>query len=397
VSEQNSKTVAGFSIDEISKLVGIGAIMAYIIGYLVFSYYLSTFGMMPSSPFRPRVLETGIVSLIFLGVPSVIGAAVAFIPTRGASRIYIFLLRILVLPTACAAAVATPGFLRSVPSTFLMRTVATHSSRSREFIAATLAVAVIAVLTFGLILPPIIKWLWVNFHKKRIIVPASLLAIAIFFIYVGIGYSFHNPQTRFFFWFLCVSGLACANVSSVADSHHRDKRMRDEKRLNAASEELEPIEEELGLRERRSPTNKPTSSSDRVGDMVERVKELRKSIQKQLEEIAVPTSLAALSRSIIIYNLGVLPLTFSMFALAIFTNEIYPYVPFRYGGGQRVKIVIEQKRGDETLPSIDAELLDQNDDGLLVVIPGESGGSFIPKEKIDKIKYLHNLDDDMPN
>src|ERR1700733_13992997 len=93
--------VSGYSIDDITKALGAIAIGAYVVGYIVLSYYLSGFGFNSLSPFRSRVLETGICALAFFAIPLAIAMAVASISRRDMSFSSILIMRLLSLPIFC--------------------------------------------------------------------------------------------------------------------------------------------------------------------------------------------------------------------------------------------------------------------------------------------------------
>jgi len=93
--------IGNYSIDEVSKALGACAVGSYLLGYIIISSHFARLGFSQASPFRPRVLETGLTAALFFIIPFVIGAAASNISSRGLSRARAFNLRLPIVMMLC--------------------------------------------------------------------------------------------------------------------------------------------------------------------------------------------------------------------------------------------------------------------------------------------------------
>jgi len=110
MSEAKVAKIFGFSLDEASKLVGGSVVVIYLLGYLVLSFYFSSYGFGQSSPLRPRVLEAGTCFLAFTILPFALGLAVDNIPIRNVPYGRLMALKFGILPILCGYFINLPGF-----------------------------------------------------------------------------------------------------------------------------------------------------------------------------------------------------------------------------------------------------------------------------------------------
>jgi hypothetical protein len=338
-----------YSIDDISKALGSAAIVAYILGFVVLSYYFSQFGFNQISPFRPRVLETGISTLIFYIIPILIGVTVAHIPNRDISPLLILGLRFCFLVILCYFIATYPGIVKEFP-----RSVSPDHPLGLRIIAEILLalVALALVMSAGIMG---IKWVWNNFHdapKRSILILASIATLCCALEIIPPRSS--DFSLRIFIWFVVLATTSCQWIGP-----RRDRSDRSRREINKLSEEKLAEEYRLLLLE---------TSSD--------------------------TSLMKLKTSLNLY-LPIPLLGAMMFSILVYTNWIYPLIPFKLGGGQIVQIALYETSPTQAPQVIRCGMLDQSDQGYFVLLAGQEKATFIPKERVEEIHFSQDTNEVM--
>jgi hypothetical protein len=331
----------GYSVDDISKALGAIAIGSYVLGYLVISYHFSRLGFSQTSPFRPRVLETGITATVFFAIPALIGSAVCQIHSRGLSPTWAFLVRVPLVVILSDSAAIIPGFTTEMPKAVDFRSL--NSSHSILFICATSACffAILTVVVLAII------WWWHNYHKKPILsfivfLTASAAFSAPRFLY------WREAQSTFFLWFLVL-----ATVVSLQKGHAKD------------AEEV---------RSRLSP------------------EEYLRKYRDILEKNKLETSIMHLEAFLHLQS-PVTGFAIVVVLVAGYTNWIYPSVPFSLAGGQTVPVSLYIKSPGKPDHLIRSRLLDESEQGFYLLFPGGSKGVFVPRERIDAISFSDEQSD----
>jgi hypothetical protein len=331
--------INGYSVDEVSKIMATGAIGAYVIGYIVLSFHFGRLGFSQSSPLRPRVLETGVAATLFVAVPLLIGIAVGKMSNRGIPTKFAIILRLCFLTYLCDVAVCIPGFTIDIPSSFELAL--------SGFASFGIAVAVLAVVGFIFVS---MGWVWRNYHKRQLASVITFLVVSIVVVANRV-YFRYDQQLRFMIWFFVISSVACIRVGSSTDLSAR--------LLMLSDEELE-----------------------------ERHYKLVKDIQKD-------TSIWQLRTFIKFY----MPITFfsaAMIILVAYVYCIYDYIPFRLGGGQVLSVTLYIKNKDQSTSLLRAGLLDESDHGFYLLLPGNTKGTFISRDKVDAIYFAADKLDKLP-
>jgi len=378
------------TLDDASKLLGVVAILVYIVGYLVLSYYFARFGITLPSPFRARVLEAGIIAICFAAVPCAIGYSMAHIPHRGQPAAYIFALQCLVAPLACLGVVCTPGLIQGVPPFLTLHDEMSNPNLWRipiKMVWLTFALGI----PFGFaILIPYFIWLWRNYHKRRIATVVSLsLLNAILWLPRIRPLQYEPLSTRASVWFVTISIASIFLFQNGAKARNEEFGRDRKNKIENVLDRIVKAERKL------DPAIAPLIAGDSPGavDMSEaeaqtKLSDMRQTLWSLREEIDSQMSTGYLLHPALAFGSMNVLLWCCCFGIAVFTNEIYPYVPFRFGGGQSVPVIIDQGKIDHPGGSIRAALIDQNDSGVIVSAPANGGTMFLPKDDILCIHYL---------
>jgi len=378
----NTLNVNGYSIDDITKAVGALAIGAYVVGYVVLSYSLSTFGLSPISLFRPRILATGICTLLFLAMPTAVGVAVAYIPVRGSNAAFAIAMRLLLLPFFGVVPACVPGFTLEVPKSLTF-----HNPLSPVLICLIILafVGVVIGASWGLRLG--LKWLWFNHHRRRWL---SLLIISS--ISAGALAMMTTPYTPrlmkiSFVWFIAISSTTCIFIGKGGDAFHSRAAELDIKEAEEAREKIEGILLELDpdttLITRREPVLREMQEREKL---IPVVLDLHTSVSSRLADLRSETSTIRLYRALDAY----FPLSvfaYIMMALVAYTSWVFPSIPVRLGGGEVTPVTLYETYSGSLPKIVHGGMLDQSDDGFLILLPNAQKGLFIPKERIAAIYY----------
>jgi hypothetical protein len=363
----------GYSIDDVTKGLGATAVGAYVTGYIILSYYLSTFGFNPLSPFRSRVLETGICALILFAIPTSLAMAVASISRRDMPLPFILVIRLLCLPILCEAISTLPGFVDELP-----RSISLHVVSKNRILAATiigLIPVVATVLTWISFL--VARWIWHNYNKKKILVIIIFCLISTIFVYLGIGPSNTTMHRHIFLWFLAVSTVICGVMGSSRETAAQ-------KKIDERIAEAEKIERDLD--EAISQLYGGTVLLVPTTQIGLKSEELKNRIAKILEETRSHTSLLRLETFVTV--LGTLAiLGYSICAIGAYVNWVFPFIPLKLGGGEIVPVTLYRTEQNQSWRYIHGGLLDQSDQGFYVLPSGHDKGLFIPKERIEAIYF----------
>lgn len=369
--------IKGYAIDDLTKALGAIAISCYILGYLVLSYFESGYGFNPASPFRPRVLATGICTLAFFAVPILIGTAVASIPRRGLPKPLAILIRALCLPWLCE----TTSFLLSLE---LPRSIDSGAALRKYVLILPLSLLLAAIVMWTLT-TRVIPWIWRNYHKRVIPSVVVLCLISGWFVYWGVGSSATQYERRSFLWFLLVSAIACILIGDAPETRRaqlaKAKAIEHKRKINEITSELtrvasatpeNGVENSLSLEER--------------GQLLKEAKAVENTIDQVLSDMHSDTSTLRLERFVITYGpLSIFP--FLLLALAVFSTWVFPTIPLKFGGGKVISATVYRFRLDRTLSVIDGKVLDQSDEGIYIVPTGHDKGLFIPKEGVEAIYF----------
>ena len=227
-----SHLMRNWTLDDLTKLLGAIAIGGYVLGYLVLSYHLSVYGFNPVSPFRSRVLETGICALIFFAMPYLIGTAVGSLSSRGTSAAFIFVLRMLCLPILCSIPAAFPGFIVDLPRTLLL-TLPSGSG----WIGITKLLLIPAGFGVLYLLQRAVKWIWHHYHDRKflsILVLLPISGISVFFAYT-------SASVRTYIWLLFGSTFFLVMIGDGAEQSEQkwiDSEVKNIKRIGTKIDEL---------------------------------------------------------------------------------------------------------------------------------------------------------------
>jgi hypothetical protein len=378
-----SLEVKGYSIDDITKGLGACAIGAYVLGYLVLSYHLSTFGFNSVSPFRPRVLETGVCTLIFFAVPMLIGSAAASISSRGMPHSFALLMRALCLPFFCSVISGAPGFIDDLP-----RSLSAYSiPGSRPFVIAIWCLTPVLVMGLMWLFFLALRWVWHNYHKRRFLSMLILIPISTCFMASGINPTKPPSQVRAFLWFLAFSLITCSFIGSEIEKV--EERKRDHKILEAKQKEQEVDGIILDIN---GDAEREVLETDRKTDLLLRANTLKEWFPIHISEIRSETSRFRLERFLNTFS-PLLAFVFSIFSIAVYTNWIFPFIPLKLGGGEIVAVTLYQSEASQSARPIHGGMLDESDQGFFILPSGHDKGLFIPKERVGAIYFADGPSD----
>ena len=363
-------TIKGYSIDDLTKAATAATIAAYVLGFVVLSYHFASYGFSPLSPFRARILETGICTLICVAIPITMGLAAAHIPARDTPFPIAIAMRILLVPCV-AFFVDLPGFVRDMPSGPSFTTTIRGHTFGHGVIAALCIGLVVLATLFVWILSRLLNWIWHNYHQRAlasfmILVPLSACATVL-------GLSVHDvPRKRFFAWCVLVAAAVCAMAWNSAGIPKKLAELIDGAKAN--QKEVRDILHTL------DPDGWPRSDEepDKQG-LLERAVRLYEQNKQQLNELQSETSTLRLWNSL---RFIAIPIAFSyiMLAVAAYTYWIYPSLPSRIGGGEIMPATLYFTPMGSIPRTIHAGLLDQSDEGFFLLLPGQQKGTFVPKD-----------------
>jgi hypothetical protein len=316
----------GFSLEEVSKIIGGSVVALYLLGYIVLSFYFSTYGFGQTSPLRPRVLEAGVCCLVFTVLPLALGLAVEFIPNRNLSSLKIILLKIGILPILCDYLMSFPGLTGGIdysnPIQMLMGT------------GVTVPVFLSLVIAGLFLLLLLVIWFWCFYHRHTMAVIIVIWSISFFVIRMH-WHARQLPSSHIFFWFF---GMALVGPfgSAVVD---QTKATRD---LASRREFIEDRENFISL------SHLKTSGSF-------------------YRPISSVTSIALL--------------------VFIFVTWVYGVIPFRLGGGHPIAVVVALRRSGDSVRIIHGDLLDESERGYYLLLPQAQHAIFISREDVKFVSY----------
>jgi hypothetical protein len=374
VKKMANMEVKGYSLDDVSKGLGAVAIGSYILGYLVLSYYLSKFGFNPFSPFRSRVLETGACALILFCMPTAIAMAVASISSRGMRNPFPFVMRLLCIPILCEMVCGLPGFIDELPNSIQLNKF--HGSRWLE-IAILCVIPFLSVAFIGTLFI-ILRWIWRNYHKRKFFSIAVLCSLAGVFIALGVKPDNSVMHRRIFLWLLATSIIACLLIGST-----REKAAQ--RKIDAKIKEIKAIEQDIDgvLHEIKGAVELPAPDFDLIESQSLKMKG---RLAELLSDVTSHTSTLRLETLLNLFG-SLIAFGYSVCAIAVYANCVFPYIPLKLGGGELVSITVYQTGADQTWRVMHGEMLDQSDQGLFLLPRGHNKGLFIPKERIEAISF----------
>lgn len=381
--EMPNLKLKGYAINDITQALGACAIAAYVLGYLVLAYNLSTFGFNTVSPFRPRILETGICISVFFATPILIAYSVASISSRDVPKAFALLMRSLCLPILCAVISGLPGFTRDLPSSPSFYFF--HLSHR----AGIVALCLIPLLAAGVIwfLPKMLRWVWHNYHTKKLLSVLILCPISAIFAVSEIGSTSTIAERRTFLWLLFFSFVTCILIGSngeKAEQNWRDKQIREvkqqEKELDRILLELRGEKLEMA-----PPEIDPTELEATAKNLKDRIAE----IVADYESVVSPLR----ARGFINTFGPLVAVGYCIFAIAVYASWLFPYIPIKLGGGEIVAVTIYQMDADRSLRAIHGGMLDQSDEGFFILPSGHDKGLFIPKENVEAIYFANGPSD----
>jgi hypothetical protein len=368
--------IKDWNLDDFTKALGALAIGGYVLGYLVLSHHLSSYGFSPTSPFRARVLETGICTLMFFAMPVFIAFAVGSFRRRGTSHLYMLTIKTLSLPILCATISNYPGFMVGLPKKISL----SLPSGSKWLILIKLLV--IPVVLLGLyLLWRLAGWIWANYHKKKMLCIVALLPVSTAFFVFGVFLVDAQIQTRSFFWLLCWSFIVLVMGGEVIEDYgQRWVNARIDK-IKKNIDRVDKLLGELGSQIQLFPPQYDPRQA------LERIK------QESFEMLAEYDSHTSNFHKIgfLVSFSPLLMLVLFFIAISAYVNWIFPYVPFKLGGGEIMPVTIYEVRANQSPRTIHAKMLDQSDQGYVIVLDGDDRGYFIPKERIEAIYFSDNV------
>ena len=371
----------GYSADDISKTLGAVAIGAYVLGYVVLAFHMAKFGFSPASAFHPRILETGICTLIFLALPILSGAALAHIPHRGLSRLQIFMLSAACVPMLSLSLSGILGFTQEglpISSQDFLALPKSHSS----FVLSLIVVGAIVFMAMTLFS---VSWAWRNYHRRPIRSFLVLIPFTLTFTLMGSG-SWRHGQADYFWWFMGLSLLTLAHLLSTGEFTNKEEFSKEidvAKKAKAAVKRM--------LAEARGQICPEDDMETAMEDDAEpltmaRLISLEIRIDCALERLTSGTSMLHLQRSLSFYA----PITIFSYViatLAAWTFWVFPHVPFKFGGGEIPLVTLFESEAGKPNRTIKAAMLDQSEQGFFIVLPGHDKGIFIPKERVVAIYF----------
>ena len=269
---------------------------------------------------------------------------------------------------------ASPGFLENIDRSFAPRKGSGNGERETVIFLAA-AVVTIAVIT---ILLALARWVWKNYHLKTLTSILAAVPVSIVFFCFGL-FSRDTGKTHALIWFLGVSVLTCVFIGS--DGERAGQRWIDAK-ISFIKESKNKIEKVI--QELRGESSVEIERSEH--DLLQTALDVQKSLNAQLAEFRSDTSHLRL-RHFIYTFLPITVFTASLGLVAIYSVWVFPYIPLRIGGGEMLEVSVYLSK--ESAPILHGLLLDQSDEGLLLVPAGINKGVFIPKEKYDAIYFEH--------
>jgi hypothetical protein len=369
----------GYSIDDVTKALAATAIAAYVLGYLVLSYYLSSFGFNPASPFRPRILATGICTLAFFVVPILMGIAVSSIPSRSLSTSVATLLRVLCLPVMC-------GALAFWLAQSILISIVRIGTLRPTYISITVFITLFIAVIFALCIS--IRWVWNNYDRHPGLSAIVLLLVSTLFCYPEFEGMVPAYERRLFIWFLSISVVTCiwAGIDGDVPELQRHRLAREEAKKHKISI-LEIITE---LTHEGPEIIESNTSGILIGtqkdDLLRKARELEKRLDLDISELESTTAIFRLDR--LIYTFGSLTaFAYILFSVTAYSKWIFPSIPLKVGGGEVVSATIYQSRPDHTLNVVHGGVLDESDDGFYILLNGHDKGLFIPKDRIEGIYF----------
>jgi hypothetical protein len=364
----------GYSIDDITKGLGACAIGAYVLGYLVLSYYLSTFGFNPVSPFRPRVLETGICTLILFGMPIVLGAAIASIPSRGMPYVLVLSMRILCLPILCVTISWLPGFIGDLPRTVSLPV----NHRIAKLCILIALVFLIPVVNW--IFWRVVNWIWHNYHKRKLISMVIICCVSILSVFRGTDWTNTAAQVRTFFWLLISSIITCLFIGSGSEKTEQKRIEQELREVEQEAKKLDAIVLEINGEVRAA---LPAPNQEELNS---RVSELQDRTATIIAELRSETSTLRLRRFVNIFA-PLMAFGYSFVVIAAYTNWVFPFIPLKLGGGEIVAVTLYLTEGNQQTRVVSGGMLDQSDQGYFILPSDRDKGLFVPKERVDAIYF----------
>jgi hypothetical protein len=371
----------GYSIDDITKALGAAAIGAYVLGYLILSYHLSIFGFNPVSPFRPRVLETGICTLIFFVIPLTIGVAIAAVESRGMSHAFVMLLRILCLPILCGTMCWLPGFIGDLPK----RTPFPNGHWLAKL--CILLVIVVLIPTSFWALKKITRWVWHNYHKRKVVSTIIVSCFSAISVIMAIHPRNTSAQIHIFYWLLATSTITCVLVGQDIETTERAKRRQELKEAEQSAKEIADI-----ILQIESEVTLALPEPDLQIDVRHRAYQLQSRMTKIIAEIQSDTSRRRLRRFLDTFA-PLLVFGYIFVVIAAYTNWVFPFIPIRLGGGQIVTVTVYLSEGTQQSQIVSGGMLDQSDQGYFILAGDHDKGLFIPKERVNAIYFAERAPD----
>lgn len=368
-----------YTVDDLTKALGALAICSYVSGYLVLSYYLSSYGFSPVSPFRPRVLEIGVCALVFLALPILIGIAIASLPSRGLSSIHACTLRLFCLPTLCWFTTTIPGFVVDVPKTLAFQPI---TGSHLSVVLKIMATLIVSAAVIGA-LHKACHWIWENYHQHKIVSLIGLLTLSAVCVFLENSSDKTQLQRRAFFWLLSCSSATILMAGSLVERNMEkwiDAQLSRARDLNRRIDDLNLS----GGQEKVPELILPTSVSFTKHKL--ELQQMKDDISRISDEYTSHTTIFRV-RTFIYTFMPILAFNIVLLALAAYTNWIFPFIPLKLGGGEIVNAIAYERDGGGSNHIIRVGLLDQNDQGFFVIEDGFDKAWFIPKEKIEAIHF----------
>jgi hypothetical protein len=243
----------------------------------------------------------------------------------------------------------------------------------------------IIVTVFPWLLIKAVRWVWHNYHKKKLLSILVLCVISALFAMTGLDEP--GLRARSFVWFLVMSFATILFIGS--DFDRAEQRIVDGEIAEAKDniEKLDGILLELGLQNSRG-TNLDFGVNDPMAKPTNLFlpAELRRRLVEHIEDRRSDVSVRRLYRFFDVYA-PIMLLIYIMLALAAYTNWVFPFIPLKLGGGQAAPITLYEPDSSQSHRVIHGTLLDQSDEGFFILPRGQERGLFIPKDKVEAIYF----------